>query len=100
MRVLLPRVSRAEVRVRGDGGVRRDDGRGARERRTRDPLARAMTDSLRARAPRVPGASHPPGAPRVILASQSPRRRELLTQAGIPHEVIPADIDESALPDE
>jgi septum formation protein len=31
----------------------------------------------------------------VILASSSPRRRELLTLAGIPHEVIPADIDES-----
>ena len=39
-------------------------------------------------------------APRVILASQSPRRRELLTQVGIAHEVIPADIDESALPEE
>ncbi len=33
-------------------------------------------------------------APRVILASQSPRRRELLTLIGIPHEVRPADIDE------
>lgn len=39
-------------------------------------------------------------APRVILASQSPRRRELLTLVGIPHEVMPADIDESAFPDE
>ena len=37
---------------------------------------------------------------RVILASQSPRRRELLTLVGIAHEVIPADIDESALPEE
>jgi len=36
-----------------------------------------------------------PGRPRVILASQSPRRRELLTLVGIPHEVRPADIDES-----
>ena len=53
-----------------------------------------MTDPRRGDAPRDPG------APRVILASQSPRRRELLTQAGIAHEVIPADIDESALPDE
>ena len=36
------------------------------------------------------------GAPvRVLLASQSPRRRELLTLVGIPHEVRPADIDES-----
>ena len=38
--------------------------------------------------------------PRVILASQSPRRRELLTLIGIPHEVRPADIDESLLPNE
>jgi septum formation protein len=35
--------------------------------------------------------------PRVILASQSPRRRELLTLVGIPHEVSPADIDERYL---
>lgn len=34
---------------------------------------------------------------RVILASQSPRRRELLSLVGIPHEVVPADIDESVL---
>lgn len=33
-------------------------------------------------------------APRVILASQSPRRRELLTLVGIAHEVMPADINE------
>lgn len=32
---------------------------------------------------------------RVILASASPRRRELLALIGIEHEVIPADIDES-----
>ena len=38
--------------------------------------------------------------PRVILASASPRRRELLTLVGIPHEVRPADIDESVMPDE
>ena len=37
---------------------------------------------------------------RVILASQSPRRRELLTLVGITHEVRPADIDESVMPDE
>ena len=34
---------------------------------------------------------------RVILASQSPRRRELLALVGIPHEVRPADIDETYL---
>ena len=33
--------------------------------------------------------------PRVVLASASPRRRELLTLIGIPHEVRPADVDES-----
>jgi septum formation protein len=37
---------------------------------------------------------------RVILASQSPRRRELLTLAGIVHEVQPADIDETPWPAE
>jgi len=31
---------------------------------------------------------------RVILASQSPRRRELLALLGIDHEVLPADINE------
>src|SRR3954468_17615944 len=39
-------------------------------------------------------------APRVILASQSPRRRELLTLVGITHEVRPADIDEQYFPGE
>ncbi len=33
--------------------------------------------------------------PRVILASQSPRRRDLLNLIGIGHEVRPANIDES-----
>ena len=42
----------------------------------------------------------PPRRPRVILASQSPRRRELLSLVGITHEVQPADIDERYLPDE
>jgi septum formation protein len=37
---------------------------------------------------------------RVILASQSPRRRELLRLIGIPHDVHPADIDETFLPHE
>jgi septum formation protein len=39
-------------------------------------------------------------APRVVLASGSPRRRELLTMIAIAHEVVPADIDESYLPGE
>lgn len=36
----------------------------------------------------------------IILASSSPRRRELLTLVGIPHRVRPADIDENVLPNE
>lgn len=39
-------------------------------------------------------------APDLVLASASPRRRDLLAAAGIPFEAIPADLDESALPDE
>ena len=38
--------------------------------------------------------------PRVVLASSSPRRRQLLTLIGIPHTVVPADIDEAVLPGE
>jgi len=38
--------------------------------------------------------------PRVLLASASPRRRELLNLVGIGHEVCPANIDETYLPGE
>lgn len=37
---------------------------------------------------------------RIILASNSPRRRELLDNAGIAYAADPADVDESRLPDE
>ena len=36
----------------------------------------------------------------LYLASGSPRRRELLTQIGVPFSVISAEIDETPLPDE
>lgn len=36
----------------------------------------------------------------IYLASQSPRRRELLSQIGIEFEVFPVDVDESVLPGE
>lgn len=36
----------------------------------------------------------------MILASQSPRRRELLADAGFELTVVPADIDETRLPEE
>ncbi len=38
--------------------------------------------------------------PQIILASASPRRRELLTRIGLPHAVHPAHLDESVLPGE
>jgi septum formation protein len=36
-----------------------------------------------------------PGAPNVVLASASPRRRELLAQLGLPFEVFAPDVDET-----
>jgi septum formation protein len=36
----------------------------------------------------------------ICLASSSPRRRELLSQIGVPHVVAGADIDETVLPGE
>lgn len=36
----------------------------------------------------------------IILASASPRRRELLTQIGVSYKVLPVDIDESPRPGE
>lgn len=36
----------------------------------------------------------------IVLASRSPRRSQLLTQIGIPHEVLELDFDEERLPGE
>lgn len=36
----------------------------------------------------------------IFLASQSPRRRELLTQLGVPFEIIDVDVHEQRQPDE
>ncbi len=41
-----------------------------------------------------------PFGPRLLLASRSPRRAGLLTLVGAHFDVAPADVDESALPDE
>ena len=38
--------------------------------------------------------------PQLFLASGSPRRRELLTQIGVPFDTLSAQIDETPLPDE
>lgn len=40
------------------------------------------------------------GAPRLVLASTSPFRRELLTRLGLPFETLSPDVDEQSLPDE
>jgi len=40
------------------------------------------------------------GEPRILLASASPRRSELLRQVGIAHAVRPVDVDESVRADE
>lgn len=42
----------------------------------------------------------PPPPTELILASASPRRRELLVQLAIPFTVLPANIDERVWPDE
>ena len=41
-----------------------------------------------------------PSSLRVVLASRSPRRIELIAQLGITPEVVPADIDETPQPGE
>lgn len=41
-----------------------------------------------------------PFGPRLILASRSPRRAELLRLVGAQFEIVPADVDECALPEE
>ena len=48
----------------------------------------------------APAALPPQASLELILASASPRRRELLTRLAIPFTVIPANIDESPLPNE
>jgi septum formation protein len=47
----------------------------------------------------APSADHTSGMmpAMLLLASASPRRRELLAAAGIPHEVFPVDVDERPL---
>lgn len=42
----------------------------------------------------------PANEPRLILASASPRRRELLRQVGVAFRVVIAEVDESVLPGE
>src|ERR1700685_2266350 len=41
-----------------------------------------------------------PLPPKIVLASASPRRAEILRNAGFPFEVLPPSIDETPLPGE
>ena len=50
--------------------------------------------------PAPPGAPGEAVGPRLVLASGSPRRRELLSGLGLSFAVRPADVDESVLPGE
>jgi septum formation protein len=45
-----------------------------------------------------PGAALPSVGPRLILASASPRRQALMTEAGYRFEVVPSDVNEDAYP--
>jgi septum formation protein len=45
----------------------------------------------------APSGDQPQG---IVLASASPRRRELLAAAGIPFDVVPSSVEERAWPDE
>jgi septum formation protein len=47
-----------------------------------------------------PAASPRAPRPRVVLASASPRRRDLLAALGLPFEARPVDLDETPRPDE
>ena len=44
--------------------------------------------------------NHDPDSTPLVLASASPRRRELLARLGIPFEVVPAAVDETPFPAE
>ena len=38
--------------------------------------------------------------PTLVLASRSPRRREIMDALGVNYEIVPADIDEASLLDQ
>src|SRR5688500_10215286 len=94
------RSAAEEGTQRRDRRIRRDDGRRARERWAGHPL-----DGTRRRGGRgaeIAEIAETAGMKsisdvRIVLASSSPRRRQLLGLAGIEHVVQPADIDETLL---
>lgn len=65
---------------------------------TQQPIPKTQTSATQPRNIAPPNPTHPTNLGlTILLASKSPRRRELLTQAGIPHEIIQANIDDADL---
>ena len=59
-----------------------------------------VTENLTHPAPPLPGDASGTTAPRLVLASGSPRRRELLAALGLAFTVRPVDLDETPRPGE
>src|ERR1043166_9270372 len=88
LRAVLRRASRSRA-PGGDRRIRGDDGGRDSQRRPRHPAAGARS----VKKPSAPRAS----PPSLVLASHSPRRRQLLEMLGIRFEVVAADIPEVRL---
>src|SRR5690606_18898426 len=101
LRAVRPAPPRACPRSGRDRRVRRHDGGGAGERRTRHPDPRAV--SVQATGlPEERAAEEAAGRgarervpPPLVLASGSPRRAQLLTMLGLTFDVVRPDIDET-----
>src|SRR5690606_31299137 len=103
LRAVRPAPARTRARRGRDGRVRRHDGGGAGERRTRyagpgavsGPAAGLPGERVSVQA----GVADPGGAPQrvppLVLASGSPRRAQLLRMLGLSFEVAQPDIDET-----
>lgn len=62
------------------------------------PSSASSSSNALPRGGRVPGLSSlPMPQPRLILASQSPRRRQLLREAGLDHEAVHPGVDDGLL---
>lgn len=63
-------------------------------RLNRNFLNLSDTNALRMAWPSPPGSTGMQLTTKFVLASESPRRRQLLTQIGVPFKVVPSSIDE------
>lgn len=92
----LGNESKPPALARAGSPIRTHDARALDGPGPRRYLAR-MNDRANDAAPRSAQTSR---GPRLVLASASPRRREILTDAGIDFEVAPSSIDEQPRPGE